>query len=72
MYLVCIYTGIFMSHSAGVGRSGSFIALDRIFQEIVVNDTVDIYGIVYEMRQYRCHMVQTEVSYLWYRLWYRL
>lgn len=37
--------------SAGVGRSGTFIALDRILQQIKVCDYVDIFNIVYTMRK---------------------
>jgi cadherin 5 type 2 (VE-cadherin) len=48
--------------SAGVGRSGTFIALDRILQRIHKYDSVDIFGIVYEMRKERVWMVQNEVS----------
>ncbi|XP_042885464.1 tyrosine-protein phosphatase 10D-like [Penaeus japonicus] len=50
--------------SAGVGRSGTFIALDRILFSIRTNDYVDIYGIVYEMRRQRVSMVQTEKQYI--------
>ena len=39
--------------SAGVGRSGTFIALDRILQQIRKSDIVDIFGIVYSMRRER-------------------
>lgn len=39
--------------SAGVGRSGTFIALDRILQHLHLSDTVDIFGIVYGMRKER-------------------
>jgi len=38
-------------YSAGVGRSGTFICLDRILQQIQVSDYVDIFGIVYSMRK---------------------
>ncbi|RWS14201.1 tyrosine-protein phosphatase 10D-like protein, partial [Dinothrombium tinctorium] len=41
---------------AGVGRSGTFIALDRILQHITKYDYVDIFGIVYEMRKERVWM----------------
>lgn len=51
--------------SAGVGRSGTFIALDRLIQQIQKYDTVDIFGIVYEMRKERVWMVQNEVSVVW-------
>ncbi|XP_026462528.1 tyrosine-protein phosphatase 10D-like [Ctenocephalides felis] len=50
--------------SAGVGRSGTFIALDRILQQIRVNDYVDIFGIVWQMRKERVWMVQTEQQYI--------
>ena len=50
--------------SAGVGRSGTMIALDRILQGIRKYDVVDIFGIVYEMRKERVWMVQTEQQYI--------
>lgn len=37
--------------SAGVGRSGTFIALDRLLQHIKMYDYVDIFNIVYTMRK---------------------
>uniref|UniRef100_A0A8C5R3G3 protein-tyrosine-phosphatase n=1 Tax=Leptobrachium leishanense TaxID=445787 RepID=A0A8C5R3G3_9ANUR len=51
--------------SAGVGRTGTFIALDRILQQIDTKDSVDIYGAVYDLRTHRVHMVQTECQYLY-------
>ncbi|XP_028968340.1 tyrosine-protein phosphatase 10D [Galendromus occidentalis] len=50
--------------SAGVGRSGTFIALDRILQSTRKLDFVDIFGIVYEMRKDRVWMVQNEQQYI--------
>ncbi|XP_002010656.3 tyrosine-protein phosphatase 10D [Drosophila mojavensis] len=50
--------------SAGVGRSGTFIALDRILQHINKSDYVDIFGIVFAMRKERVFMVQTEQQYV--------
>ncbi|CAH0385398.1 unnamed protein product [Bemisia tabaci] len=50
--------------SAGVGRSGTFIALDRILQQINHSDHVDIFGIVWNMRKERVWMVQTEQQYI--------
>ncbi|XP_047492144.1 tyrosine-protein phosphatase 10D-like isoform X1 [Penaeus chinensis] len=50
--------------SAGVGRSGTFIALDRILFSLRTSDYVDIFGIVYEMRRERVSMVQTEQQYI--------
>ncbi|XP_014671062.1 PREDICTED: tyrosine-protein phosphatase 10D-like [Priapulus caudatus] len=50
--------------SAGVGRSGTFIVIDRLIQLIKQSDTVDIFGNVYEMRKERVWMVQTEQQYI--------
>lgn len=50
-----------LSPSAGVGRTGTFIALDRILQQLDSKDSVDIYGAVHDLRLHRVHMVQTEV-----------
>ncbi|VDM52331.1 unnamed protein product [Angiostrongylus costaricensis] len=49
--------------SAGVGRSGTFIAIDRLLQTIQIERPIDIFGIVHEMRLERCHMVQNEVEF---------
>ena len=51
----------FVIGSAGVGRSGTFIVLDRLLQEIKERDTVDIFSIVHDLRKERVWMVQTEV-----------
>ena len=48
--------------SAGVGRTGTFIAMDRLLQHLKEYSYVDIFGIVYQMRKHRVFMVQTEVS----------
>ncbi len=50
--------------SAGVGRSGCFIALDTLLQHIKDHDWVDIFGLACEMRQHRNHMIQTEVRHI--------
>uniref|UniRef100_A0A8C6VR71 protein-tyrosine-phosphatase n=1 Tax=Naja naja TaxID=35670 RepID=A0A8C6VR71_NAJNA len=51
--------------SAGVGRTGTFIALDRLLQQLDSEDSVDIYGAVYDLRLHRVHMVQTECQYVY-------
>lgn len=48
--------------SAGVGRSGTFIALDHLMQCMAIDRPLDVFGIVYDMRMERCHMVQNEVA----------
>ncbi|KAK2882794.1 receptor-type tyrosine-protein phosphatase O isoform X1 [Channa argus] len=50
--------------SAGVGRTGTFIALDRLIQHIREHEFVDILGMVSEMRSHRLSMVQTEEQYV--------
>jgi len=50
--------------SAGVGRSGTFIALDSLLQHIKHNDYVNIFELVYEMRKSRACMVQNEQQYI--------
>ncbi|XP_041794073.1 receptor-type tyrosine-protein phosphatase beta-like isoform X2 [Chelmon rostratus] len=49
--------------SAGVGRTGTFIVLDRVLQQLDTKDTLDIYGSVFDLRLHRSHMVQTECQY---------
>jgi protein tyrosine phosphatase len=51
--------------SAGIDRSGTFIALDRLLQQfdkLPYNGSLDIYGTVLDMRRCRNKMVQTKVS----------
>ncbi|XP_073336535.1 receptor-type tyrosine-protein phosphatase O [Pagrus major] len=50
--------------SAGVGRTGTFIALDRLMQHIREHEFADILGMVSEMRSHRLSMVQTEEQYV--------
>ncbi|KAK2713833.1 hypothetical protein QYM36_009647 [Artemia franciscana] len=60
----CRYSPTYKQLGAGVGRSGTLIALDRGLQHIRVHDYLDIYGVVYEMRLERGYMVQTEQQYV--------
>lgn len=51
--------------SAGVGRSGTFIALDRALAALAArHDALDVFHIVYTMRRERVWMVQTEQQYI--------
>ncbi|XP_047431012.1 receptor-type tyrosine-protein phosphatase beta [Mugil cephalus] len=57
-------TGATVVHcSAGVGRTGTFIALDRVLQQLDSKGTIDLYGCVFDLRLHRQHMVQTECQY---------
>lgn len=51
--------------SAGVGRTGTFIALDRLLLQIRQKTQVDIFNLVFEMREHRMQMVQTENQYVY-------
>ncbi|XP_075694191.1 receptor-type tyrosine-protein phosphatase beta-like [Rhinoderma darwinii] len=50
--------------SAGVGRTGTLIALDRIIKQIETEDRIDVYGVIYDLRMHRILMVQTEHQYI--------
>uniref|UniRef100_A0A3Q2EFA7 Uncharacterized protein n=1 Tax=Cyprinodon variegatus TaxID=28743 RepID=A0A3Q2EFA7_CYPVA len=55
-------TGATVVHcSAGVGRTGTFIALDRVLQQLDSKGSIDLYGCIFDLRLHRQHMVQTEV-----------
>ena len=49
--------------SAGVGRTGTFITLFNLFQQIHNEQPISIYRIVDEMREHRPQMVQTFPQY---------
>ena len=47
--------------SAGVGRTGTFIAIDLALEQAERKELVDVAGIVNRLREQRMKMVQTEV-----------
>ena len=47
--------------SAGVGRTGTFILLDRVMQQMKREGTLSIYNILKGIRGQRMKMVQTQV-----------
>ena len=49
-------------NSAGIGRSGTFIAIDSEIQRIEKENALDVYNCVRKMRFSRNFMVQTIVS----------
>ncbi|XP_056016876.1 receptor-type tyrosine-protein phosphatase H-like [Ostrea edulis] len=57
--------GPFVVHcSAGVGRTGTYIAVDYLMQHVRTSDVIDIYNLVMKMRNNRPNMVQTEDQYI--------
>ncbi|KAM8987979.1 receptor-type tyrosine-protein phosphatase V-like isoform 2-T2 [Ara ararauna] len=50
--------------SAGVGRTGTFIALDRLLQQMKQEKVVDTFGVVYALRMNRYLMIQTLSQYV--------
>ncbi|KAM4618263.1 phosphatidylinositol phosphatase PTPRQ [Polymixia lowei] len=57
-------TTIVVHCSAGVGRTGVFIALDHLIQHVSDHDFVDVYGLVAELRSERMCMVQNLAQYM--------
>ncbi|KAI4902613.1 hypothetical protein NFI96_032935 [Prochilodus magdalenae] len=57
-------TTIVVHCSAGVGRTGVFIALDHLIQHVRDHDFVDVYGLVAELRTERMCMVQNLAQYM--------
>ena len=47
--------------SAGVGRTGVFIALDSMLERVEKEKTVNVYEFLTNMRRKRIQMVQTQV-----------
>ena len=59
--VIAIYVA-FSVLSAGVGRTGTYIALDIMLQQMPFTDSVNVYECVRDMRAKRLYMVQTLVQ----------
>ena len=60
LYMLCLL--LLLLHSAGVGRTGTFIAVDAMMQRLKEKDDLDISNFVTQMRTKRTFMVQTLVG----------
>ncbi|XP_075044522.1 receptor-type tyrosine-protein phosphatase eta-like [Mixophyes fleayi] len=49
---------------AGAGRSGIFVALDRIINQLEDNNTVDLYETVHNLQLHRPTMMQSQAQYM--------
>lgn len=49
-------------HSAGVGRTGTFIVIDSMIDMMHMEQRVDVFGFVSRIREQRCQLIQTDVS----------
>ncbi|XP_015179921.1 PREDICTED: tyrosine-protein phosphatase 10D isoform X2 [Polistes dominula] len=56
--------GLVVVHcSAGIGRTGTLIAIDILLQYLRDNRKLDVFGTVYRLRHHRINMVQRESQY---------
>ena len=52
----------YLSHSAGVGRTGTLITIDCVLEQLGEEKVVDIAGVIIHLRTQRMKMVQSLVS----------
>ena len=55
------YVHDFYTCSAGVGRTGTFICIDIVLEQVKKENKVDIAGTINKLRHQRMKMVQTPV-----------
>ena len=65
LMLEAVLISVFFSFfcSAGVGRTGTFIAIDIVLEQAKKEGVVDIAGVINKLRHQRMNMVQTPVGF---------
>lgn len=53
---------LLLFHSAGVGRTGTFIVIDSMIDMMHMEQRADVFGFVSRIREQRCQLIQTDVS----------
>ena len=59
----CLDLPLLVHCSAGVGRTGTFILLDSVMQQIKREGTLSVFNLLKNVRGQRMKMVQTKVSF---------
>lgn len=59
-FVVCF---VLCLHSAGVGRTGTFIVIDAMIDMMHAEQKVDVFGFVSKIREQRSQLIQTDVSW---------
>uniref|UniRef100_A0AC34Q3I1 Protein tyrosine phosphatase n=1 Tax=Panagrolaimus sp. JU765 TaxID=591449 RepID=A0AC34Q3I1_9BILA len=60
----CVNRPIVVHCSAGIGRTGTMVAIENVLETLMSGKEVSIYDVVIRMRQERAHSVQRESQYL--------
>ena len=60
----CLDLPLLVHCSAGVGRTGTFILLDSVMQQIKREGTLSVFNVLKNVRGQRMKMVQTKVNYM--------
>ena len=69
MWQCVIFTTPPFPFSAGVGRTGIFITIDHVLEQVKEENSVNIPHVINKIRRQRMKMVQTVVGYVYMHHW---